>query len=84
MPRCVATTNNAMEAAVILGRLQEARVPAWPSRALTGRGSMAGVTDIYVEDGDLEAARQALATAQDVDEAELTRLAEESGPPPRD
>jgi hypothetical protein len=69
---------------MIVGRLAEAGVHAWFSRTRAGRAVMAAPCDVYVEDTDLEAARGALAAAANVDEAELTRLAEESGPPPPD
>jgi hypothetical protein len=49
-----------------------------------GRTSRREAVIVRMTRCDLEAARQVLDVAQGVDEAELTRLADESGPPPPD
>jgi hypothetical protein len=38
--------------------------------------------DVYVDEADLDRARQALASAESVNEAELAALSEQSSPPP--
>ncbi len=84
MACCLTTAHDEIEADIVLARMKEAGIHAWPSSALRSRYGSAVPQDIYVEDEDLERARAALQASENVDEAELTRLAEESGPPPPD
>jgi Putative prokaryotic signal transducing protein len=78
---------------IIISRLAEAGIHAWPEPVPGGplryagysgfaRGAV-GRRNVYVEESDLARARAVLAEAESVDEDELARLAEESGPPPR-
>jgi hypothetical protein len=84
MARLLTTVHDAMEADMVLTRMEEAGIHAWSSSPFTSRYGSAVPQDIYVEDDELERARAALKAAEDVDQDELTRLAEESGPPPPD
>jgi hypothetical protein len=61
--------------------LEEAGVHAWESNSLGGPAGSAGPRDIYVRDADLDRAMQVLKEAEDVDEDELTALAEGEGEP---
>jgi hypothetical protein len=79
--RHLTTASNELEADIILSRLTEAGVRAWESNSLGGRPGSAGPRDIYVDDADLERAMQALKEAEDVDEDELTALAEAEAEP---
>jgi hypothetical protein len=76
LSRHLTTASNEFEADIVLSRLRDAGISAWESNSLGGRPGSAGPRDVYVEDADLERARQALAAAQDVDEDELDALAE--------
>jgi hypothetical protein len=63
MRTIVATASNEMEAALICGRLADAGIQAMEQLANTGIGGRfggGGARDVYVEEEDLEAARQAL------------------------
>jgi Putative prokaryotic signal transducing protein len=73
------TASNEFEAEIILSRLQEAGIHAWESNDLGGRRGSAGPRGIWVEDSELEQATRVLKEAQEVDEAELDRLAEGGG-----
>jgi hypothetical protein len=69
-------------AELIRGRLSEAGIPSYASGdaiSTYARGA-AGADSIYVDDADLERARQVLADAQDVSEDELCRLSDETAP----
>jgi putative signal transducing protein len=80
MNRHLATAANELEADMILARMSEAGIRAWPtSIGAFGRG---GPRDIYVDEGDIDRARKALEASESVDEAELTELSEHSSPPP--
>lgn len=74
--RHLTTGSNEIEADIIVSRLSEAGIHAWQQGTLGGRPGYAGARDIYVEEADLEAAREALKAAQDVDEDELIALSE--------
>lgn len=74
MASCVTSVGNDNEAHVVVERLAEAGIHAWPS-GLVGRGS--AKRDIYVEDADLDRARSVLGVAEDISEAELIRAEEE-------
>jgi hypothetical protein len=76
MSKYLTTGSNEIEADIIMSRLSEAGIHAWQQGALGGRPGYAGPRDIYVEEADLEAARDALRAAQDVDENELIALSE--------
>jgi len=78
--RYLTTGSNEIEADIIVGRLSEAGIVAWQQGALGGRPGYAGARDVYVEEVDLEAAREALKAAQDVDEDELISLSEGKTP----
>lgn len=75
MSRWLTTGANEIEADIILTRLGEAGIPAWESNSLGGRPGSAGPRDIYVDDANIEHARETLRGVQDVDEGELTALA---------
>ncbi len=83
MNRHLASAANELEADMIIARLAEAGIRAWPSDAgAFGRGGGAGPRDVYVEDADLTRARQTLEEAESISEADLIALSEESPPPP--
>jgi hypothetical protein len=84
MNRWVATAGNEIEADIIVGRLADAGIHAWSSDPLASRPVLNHPYDIYVDDADLDTAKRVLVEAQDVDEGELTRLAEETGSLPPD
>jgi Putative prokaryotic signal transducing protein len=78
----LATVANEFEADMILTRLSEAGVRAWPSvEGPFGRGGTGETRDIYVEDADLERAREVLAAAESIGEDELRTLSEQDPPP---
>lgn len=81
MNRWVATVGNEIEVDIIVGRLANAGIHAWGSDPLASRGTLNHPYDIYVDDADLDAAKRVLVEAEDIDEGELARLAEEAGPP---
>jgi hypothetical protein len=63
MRRVVATASNEMEAELICGRLADAGVRSMQelaNNAIGGRFGGGGQRDVYVEEQDLEAAREAL------------------------
>ncbi len=77
MLKVVATTRTEIEAALVMGRLDEAGIPCM-RKGDSGRYYEHGIT-IYVEDTHLERARETLkADEGNFDEAELTRLSEEA------
>jgi hypothetical protein len=84
MNRWVTTASNEIEADIIVGRLADAGIHAWASDPIASRRGMNNPHDIYVDDTDLDAAKRVLVEAEDIDEGELARLAEEAGPPPPD
>jgi hypothetical protein len=73
----VTTASNEFEADIILGRLEEAGIHAWESNSLGGPAGSAGPRDIYVEDAEVEKAKEALRQAQDVDAQDIESLAED-------
>jgi hypothetical protein len=73
------TASNELEADIILSRLEEAGIHGWESNSLGGRPGSVGPRDIYVDDAELEQARRVLKEAQEVDAAELDRLADPRG-----
>jgi hypothetical protein len=80
MSRYLTMAPNAFVADLIRGRLSEAGIPSYVSGdaiSTYARGA-AGADSIYVDDADLERARQVLADAQGVSEDELCRLSEET------
>lgn len=81
MSRHLTTPINELEADIILARLKEADINAWESNSLGGPQGSAGPRDIYVDDTDLERAREVLREAQNVDEEELDELAEGESEP---
>jgi hypothetical protein len=81
MPRHLTTPRNEIEADIILSRLREAGISGWESNSLGGPQGSAGPRDIYVDDADVERAREVLRAAQDVDEGELEELAEDESAP---
>lgn len=84
MNRWVTTVGNEIEADIIVGRLTDAGIHAWTSDVFASRTGLNHSYDIYVDDADLDAAKRVLAEAEDIDEGELVRLAEEAGPTPPD
>lgn len=82
MNRWVTTAATEIEAYIIVSRLADAGIHAWSSDPFASRTGLSHPYDIYVNDPDLDAAKRVLVEAVDVDEGELTRLAEEAGPPP--
>jgi hypothetical protein len=81
MSRHLATARNEIEADIIIGRLSDAGIHAWQQGTLGSRPGYAGTQDIYVEEVDLQPAREALKAAQDVNEDELIALSEGKTPP---
>jgi hypothetical protein len=75
MNRCVTTVRNDQEAQIILAYLAEAGIHAWPSGPPLTEG--VATRDIYVDDPDLDRARQVLKEAQGVSEAELIQAEED-------
>jgi hypothetical protein len=67
MSRYLTTPSNEIEAQIVLGVLGEAGIIAWESNSLGGPAGSGGPRDVYVEDQELERARQVLAAARDVD-----------------
>jgi hypothetical protein len=84
MNRWVTAAGNEIEAGIIVSRLANAGIHAWSSDPLASRTGLNHPYDIYVDNADLDAAKRALVEAEDIDEGELARLAEEAGPPPPD
>lgn len=83
MNRHLASAANEFEADMIIARVAEAGIHAWPSDSGSfGRGGGGGPRDVYVDEADLATARAALANAESVSEAELAALSEQSSPPP--
>ena len=83
MNRHIASAANEFEADIVLSRLAEAGIHAWPTEVGSfGRGGGGGPCDVYVDEADFERARRVLAEAESVNEAELDALAERSAPPP--
>jgi hypothetical protein len=75
MSRYLTKAGNAFEARIICERLAEAGIPAQVQGFIEG-GMSAG--DIYVDERNLDNAREILKTAQDVSEEELIELSEQS------
>jgi hypothetical protein len=69
MNRCLTTVGNEQEARIVLAHLADARIHAWPSGPPLTEG--VATRDIYVEDVDLDRARQVLKEAESVSEDEL-------------
>ena len=81
--RVAATAANGAEADLICQRLKEAGIVAVSQRSIGGpEWGTSGGQYVYVEARDLDRSRQVLSASQDVSDAELDRLAEDSGPPP--
>jgi hypothetical protein len=78
--RYLTTASNEFEADIILSRLSEAGLSAWQQGELGSRPGYTGARDIYVDEVDLESAREALKDAQDVDDDELIALSEAETP----
>jgi len=72
------TASNEFEAEIIRERLAEAGIIAVVERNIGPRAYAGGHRDVFVEEDDLERAREVLKAVEDVDEDELTRLSEES------
>jgi hypothetical protein len=73
------TARNEPELDAICGRLADAGIRVLAQGALDRLGvPFATSRDIYVNDDDLERARQVLSSNQDFDEDELARLSEQS------
>lgn len=83
MSRFLAHAESEFGADIIIARLAEAGIHAASPSVNSESGGAIGKWNIYVEEADLERAREVLAEAESVDEDELARLAEEAGPPPR-
>jgi hypothetical protein len=80
--RVAATAANGAEADLICQRLREAGIVAVSQRSIGGpEWGTSGGQYVYVEARDLDRSRQLLAS-QDISDAELDKLAEDSGPPP--
>jgi Putative prokaryotic signal transducing protein len=70
------TASSAFEAEIVCSRLREAGIePLWQGSEMPRSGEIV-MRDIYVEDDELERAKQVLAEAEDFDEEELIRLSE--------
>jgi hypothetical protein len=89
--RYLTTASSEFEADAIRGRLAEAGIPVIAQGAMDEHGiEFAHTRDVYVNDGDLERAREILKSDERFDEDELARLSEESyreatqDPPPLD
>jgi hypothetical protein len=82
--KVLTVAENGLEANMICGALESAGIEASTlGRDVTGRGApRRGGTKIYVREQDLEQARETLAAASNVDEAELAALSEACEPPP--
>jgi hypothetical protein len=77
--RLLTTAMSRMQADEIVSRLGVDGIHALVQGSWQERGQFAGDThDIYVEEGDLARARDAIAGGEPIDEAELTRLSEQS------
>jgi hypothetical protein len=76
------TVANEFEADMILSRLAEAGVRAVQEGPLGPRAEGFGTRDIYVEEIDLDRAREALEAAEDISEEELAELSEAAAESP--
>lgn len=72
MSKLLTTVNNEAEAHIVIDRLAQAGIRAWP----LGMPRFPA-RDIYVEDADLEQARAVLQAAESLSEAELIQAEEE-------
>jgi len=80
-----ATAANGAEADLIRQRLKEAGIEAVGQRTIGGpEWGSSGSQYIYVDASDLDLARRLLSSSEGVSDAELERLAEDSGPAPPD
>jgi hypothetical protein len=79
MSRYLTSVSNAFEAEMVLGRLADAGIHAAQQGTLVlGQpGGTAGAQDIYVEDEDIDRAREALRVAESVTEDELVQAEED-------
>lgn len=75
------TASGEFEADIIRERLAEAGIGALIEGEGNPRRIGAGPTDSYVEDSELERAREVLAAAQDIDEEQLDALSQSAAPP---
>lgn len=76
MTRLLTTASSDFEAEIIRDRLAEAGVDLLIQGEGNPRAVAGGPRDIFVEDDDLQRAQEALQEAQNVDDEELTALAE--------
>ena len=78
--RLLTSTPGPFEADVIVGRLGDAGIAALIKAPIQSRmGDVVGGRDVYVEEDQLDRARQVLAEAQGVSDDELARLSEDAG-----
>jgi hypothetical protein len=81
--RFLLTASGEFEADIIRERLAEAGISVLIEGQGNPRAITAGVRDIYVDDTQLEHAREVLAAAQNVDEDQLDALSQGAAPPSR-
>jgi Putative prokaryotic signal transducing protein len=84
--RILTSVNGEVEAELVRGRLTDAGIHSTSQRSGAGLGArwgLGGSFDVYVEEQDLDRAREALNVEQ-ISEEELAREAERAGPPPPD
>ena len=75
-PKIVTTVDNEIDGTIICGRLTEAGIRHHLS-GIAGR-ARGGVRNVYVEESDLDRAREILKESEGFSEAELARLSEEA------
>jgi hypothetical protein len=81
--RFLLTASGEFEAEIIRERLAEAGIGVLVKGQRNARAIGAGARDIYVDDTQLEHAREVLAGAQNFDEDQLDALSQGAAPPSR-
>jgi hypothetical protein len=79
-PTLVTRAPTEADAAIVIGRLEEAGISCFAVPAIGAYRARAGVRRVYVRAADLDRARAVVAEGEaPFDEAELARLSEEAG-----
>jgi hypothetical protein len=81
MIKILTSVASTAEADMVISLLEEAGIPTMPQRSIGGpEFGLSGARDVWVEEHDLERAREVLKASEGaVSEEELTRLSEEAG-----
>ncbi|HWJ49725.1 MAG TPA: DUF2007 domain-containing protein [Solirubrobacteraceae bacterium] len=81
MIKILTSVASTAEADMVIALLEEAGIQTMPQRSIGGpEFGLSGARDVWVEEADLDRAREVLkASEESISDEELTRLSEEAG-----